>query len=76
MIEGKCPNCGFAVFGWALRFSRNQVCPKCGAALEVIEDGKVIAGYSPFSAEPYSIIPPDNTPVPRADEQTGEKQQE
>lgn len=74
MIEGKCPKCGFAVFGWALRFPRNQTCPKCGSALRVIEDGKVISGYSPFTAEPHTISPPPTAPVPQADDRTEDEQ--
>jgi hypothetical protein len=49
--------------GWSLRFPRNQACSNCGAALEIFEDGKRIAtGYSPFSADKYSVKAPDTTP--------------
>jgi len=46
-----------------MRFPRNQTCSNCGAALEIYEDGKRIAtGYSPFTAEKYSInLPADAT---------------
>ena len=63
MIEGRCPKCGFVVFGWSLRFSRNQTCPKCGTSLDINEDGEnITGGYSPFSAETHSITQP-GTPV-------------
>ncbi len=49
--------------GWALRSPRNQSCSKCGAALEIFEDGKRISeGYSPFTAEIYKIQQPTNVP--------------
>ncbi len=61
VLEGKCQNCGYQCVGWALRFVRNQSCPRCGAALEITEDGRRISkGYSPFSAERYSIDVPTN----------------
>ena len=51
-IQGRCPNCGVVVYGWALRFPRNQSCFRCGAGLEILEDGKLIAtGKSPFEGE-------------------------
>ena len=54
-IEGRCPNCGVVVYGWALRFPRNQSCFRCGAGLDILEDGKLVAtGQSPFEGEPYS----------------------
>jgi hypothetical protein len=66
MLEGRCPKCGNNYVGWALRFPRNQSCSNCGAALEIFEDGKRIAtGYSPFTAEKYSINLPANQPPPR-----------
>jgi hypothetical protein len=74
MIEGKCPNCGLVVFGWALRFPRNQTCPKCGAALDITEDGKAVSGYSPFAAEKYSVNLPDSTRVPQTEEKPGDEQ--
>ena len=64
MLEGKCPKCGYRYVGWALRFPRHQTCPKCGEGLEITEDGRrVDTGYSPFSAERYSIDIPDNVPL-------------
>ena len=63
MLEGKCPKCGTYRIGWALRFPRNQACPKCGAELEITEDGRRVSkGYSPFTAERYLINPPTNVP--------------
>ena len=59
MIEGRCPKCHSLIYGWALAFPRNQVCSKCGAALEIFQDGKLISvGYSPFTAEKYVIKQP------------------
>ena len=66
MIEGKCPKCGACYYGWALRFPRNQTCSNCGAALEIFEEGQRISkGYSPFTAEKYSINLPANAPPSR-----------
>jgi len=65
MLEGRCPKCGCCYIGWALRFPRNQSCSMCGAALEIFEDGKRLSeGYSPFTAEKYSIDQPSNVPTP------------
>ncbi len=61
MLEGKCPKCGYYGVGWALRFARHQTCPRCGVGLEITEDGHPVSkGYSPFTAERYSINLPDN----------------
>ena len=61
MLEGKCPECGYYCAGWALRFPRHQTCPRCGIGLEITDDGRnVIKGYSPFTADKYSIGLPDN----------------
>jgi predicted nucleic-acid-binding Zn-ribbon protein len=63
MLEGKCPKCGTHRIGWALRYPRYQTCPKCGTGLEITEDGKLITeGYSPFTAEEYTIDMPTNIP--------------
>ena len=64
MLEGICPRCELHYYGWALRFPRNQNCTICGAALDIIENGELIAkGYSPFDAEEYSIdLPAKATP--------------
>ena len=64
MLEGKCPKCGYHCVGWALRFPRHQACPRCGIGLEIIEDGRSVStGYSPFTAERYSINLPTNVPA-------------
>ena len=64
MLEGRCRKCGNCVVGEALRFPRNQSCSICGAALEIYEDGKKVSeGYSPFTAENYSINQPPNVPI-------------
>ena len=63
MLEGKCSKCGTYRIGWSLLNPRNQTCPKCGAALEITEDGhKISSGYSPFTAERYFINTPANIP--------------
>ena len=59
---GFCPKCGTKRMGYALRIPRYQACPKCGAGLEIIEDGKRIgSGFSPFTAEEYNTKPTDQT---------------
>ena len=63
MLEGKCPKCGARYFGWSLRFPRNQTCPKCGVGLEITEDGEKFTGYSPFTAEEYTIKAPTEVPA-------------
>ncbi len=65
MLEGKCPKCGTQYFGWALQWARHQSCSKCGVGLEITRDGqKVSRGYSPFTAEKYTINLPSNVPPP------------
>jgi len=62
MLEGRCPKCGYRYFGWSLRFPQNQSCTKCGSALDIYEAGQRISvGYSPFTAEKYSIDVPEGT---------------
>ena len=62
MIEGICPKCGHCYVGWALKFPRNQMCSNCGAALQIYLDGKRISeGYSPFTAEKYTVNLPTNS---------------
>ena len=64
MLEGRCRKCGYCAVGWALRFPRNQSCAICGAALEIFQDGKKVSeGYSPFTAEEYSIGNSGDVPV-------------
>jgi hypothetical protein len=61
MLEGKCLKCGYYCAGWALQSPRNQTCPRCGIGLEITEDGwSVSTGYSPFTADKYSIELRDN----------------
>ena len=61
MLEGKCPKCGYHRIGWALKWPRNQACPKCGIGLDITRDGRrVFTGYSPFTAEKYIVNLPDN----------------
>ncbi len=71
VLEGKCPKCGFHRMGWALRNPRHQTCHKCGVELEITEDGRrVLEGYSPFTAERYSINPPtDVSPSPSREQE-------
>ena len=64
MLEGCCPKCGTRRVGWALRFARYQSCPRCGAGLEITENGQPIGqGYSPFTADEYVIKPHDKVPA-------------
>ena len=52
--------CGTRRFGWALLNPQHQTCPKCGAGLNITQDGRPIAtGYSPFQAEKYVIKQPE-----------------
>ena len=49
--------------GHALRIPRYQACPKCGAGLEIVEDGKHVgSGFSPFTADEMNIKSKDETP--------------
>ncbi|UCE98031.1 MAG: hypothetical protein JSV74_01505, partial [Dehalococcoidia bacterium] len=60
---GFCPKCGVKRMGHALRFPRYQACPKCGASLEITDDGKHISsGFSPFTADEINIKSKDETP--------------
>ena len=59
MLEGRCPKCGTHQIGWALHFQRYQACPKCGAGLDIYENGRFVGkGYSPFEAEELIIKAP------------------
>ena len=52
MLEGFCPKCGTHRIGYALRIPQYQTCPKCGAGLEITENGRRIGtGFSPFTAD-------------------------
>ena len=75
MFEGRCPKCRKKYFGWALSFPRNQTCSLCGAALEVFKDGKKVSeGYSPFTAERYTIKGQSN--VPTTSDTIGDKEED
>ncbi len=64
MLEGRCRKCGNCVVGETLRFSRNQSCSTCGASLEIYQDGKKVSeGFSPFTAEKYSLNKHPNVPT-------------
>ena len=70
MLEGKCRHCGYHCVGWALRFARNQACPKCGTGLEITQNGRAVAeGYTPFNAEEYVIKLPDEAPPKGSDKE-------
>jgi ribosomal protein S27AE len=63
MLEGKCPKCGYLVFGWALHEQKFQLCPKCNIQLKITEDGdRAFKGYSLFTREGYPIEPPSHVP--------------
>ncbi len=72
MLEGFCPKCGTHRIGHALRIPRYQTCHKCGAGLEITENGRRIGtGFSPFTADKYLPKPPEK--VPKSEEQNEEK---
>jgi hypothetical protein len=61
VLEGRCLNWGYYCAGRALQSPRNQTCPRCGIGLEITENGwSISTGYSPFSADKYSIELCDN----------------
>ena len=69
---GFCPKCGTKRMGHALRISRYQACPKCGAGLEIIVDGKHVgSGFSPFTADRLNTKPID--PASKTKEETEDK---
>ena len=54
--EGFCPACGLHYHGRAFISQRNQICLKCGTALEIRKDGvRIRSGYSPFKAAEYMV---------------------
>jgi hypothetical protein len=62
-LEGICSKCGIHRIGNALRFPQHQICPKCGAGLEIIEGGhRTGIGFSPFTADEYILKPNKKTP--------------
>ena len=71
MLEGKCPKCGLARYGWALLNPRYQTCITCGVGLEISENGhKVMTGFSPFDAERIDIKKPEQSPAPQNNEES------
>jgi hypothetical protein len=65
MLEGKCPKCGYLVFGWALQEQKFQFCPKCNIELKITEDGnRIFKGYSLRTEKEYPIKLPSNTVTP------------
>ena len=76
MLEGRCKKCKTRYYGWALRFPRNQSCSKCGAALDIYEEGKYVSeGYSTFTTLKYVITIPNNTQPPPDKLRKGKKQE-
>jgi hypothetical protein len=56
MLQGNCEKCGARWLGWALRFSYNQSCPRCGGALYVYMDGRFVSkGNSLLTGEKFSL---------------------
>ncbi len=53
--EGFCPECGLRYLGWALVTQRNQLCIKCGSALQIRKDGVIYrhTERAAFKAEEY-----------------------
>jgi hypothetical protein len=50
MMEGKCPNCGYHVFGWVLCYQKNQICPECDIKLNISEgDSRSLTDYSLYA---------------------------
>ena len=68
---GYCPKCGIRRIGHALRIPRYQACPKCGAGLEISENGKHVGfGFSPFTADQIDTKPKEI--IPKTKEQAKE----
>jgi len=63
MIAGKCPKCGIDYFGWSLLNPRNQMCIKCGTALQITDGDSKFTGFSPFTADEYVIKQTQRAPV-------------
>jgi hypothetical protein len=54
MLEGICHECRLHYHGWALNYQRNQICLKCGSALEIRSDGVLVRSvFTPFKAGEY-----------------------
>ena len=72
MLEGYCTKCGTRRIGNALRIPRYQTCFRCGAGLEIMNNGRRIGtGFSLFAADKYLPKPPDE--VSKSEEQSEEK---
>jgi hypothetical protein len=55
-MEGICPQCGLHYFGWALNTEHNQMCVKCGSALEIrMNDIVIRSGHTCFKAEQHKF---------------------
>jgi DNA-directed RNA polymerase subunit RPC12/RpoP len=75
MLESYCPKCGTRRIGQALRIPEYQTCYRCGAKLEIMDDGRQIGtDFSPFTADKYPPQPPDEGS--KSDEQSEEKGKE
>ncbi len=56
MIKGKCSNCGTWYGGWALHYTRYQVCIACGALLEIAEEPDITPNDNvPYRTSQYFI---------------------
>jgi transcription initiation factor IIE alpha subunit len=56
-LEGICPKCGHRYYGWALNIQSNQLCVKCGSALEIRKDGVLVRPRLPtLRAEEYERV--------------------
>ena len=59
-----------------ITISTQSIMPKCGTALEIYEEGRLISkGHSPFKSEKYVIdLPPDAQP-PKSRVRKGKEQE-
>ncbi len=75
MPDGYCSKCGTHRIGQALRIPEYQTCYRCGAELEVMDNGRQIGNdFSPFTSDKYLPKPPDK--VTKSDEQRKKKGKE
>ena len=57
-FEGTCPHCGTHFYGQALNRQRNQLCVKCGSALEIKKNGfRTQSEIYPFGVVEYDLAP-------------------